>query len=229
MKTFLDHALTKSSLTTFGDSMTAGASVPENLRWANVLAAQANLILRNKGISGTVMQGSPDASGKPRADNGISRYHRDLLGADRSDVVAILYGCNDARYVAAPENLNLAGLERDFCEVVKGLLAAGFDRADICIGSPAFITDEGFGIGGAEFAGQSRAEYDRHVACVRAIAARFGTFYAPVYEAMAAQAEDLILSDGIHPNDKGHAVIASAFASAMKLRRRAGGHHARAG
>jgi lysophospholipase L1-like esterase len=89
MKTFLDHARTKSSLTAFGDSMTAGASMPENLRWANVLAAQANLILRNKGISGTAMQGSPDASGKPRADNGISRYHRDLLGADRSDVVAI--------------------------------------------------------------------------------------------------------------------------------------------
>ena len=217
MTTFLDHAHNKSSLSAFGDSMTAGASVPENVRWANLFAAQANVVLRNKGISGTVMQGSPDATGRPRADNGVGRYQRDLLGTDRSDLVAILYGCNDARYVAAPETLNLAGLERDFVAVVQGLLAAGFAPDDICIGSPAYITDEGFDVGGDAFSGQSRAEYDRHVACVRAIATRFGTFYAPVNEATAARAEDLILADKIHPNHEGHAVIAAAFASAHKI------------
>ncbi|UYN99910.1 MAG: SGNH/GDSL hydrolase family protein [Devosia sp.] len=217
MRTFLDHARTRSSLSAFGDSMTAGASVSENARWANLLAAEAGLVLRNKGISGTVMQGSVDASGAPRPGNGVGRYRSDLLGADRSDLVAILYGCNDARYTAAPKTLNRAGLERDYVSVVAGLLSAGFDPDDICIGSPAYVTDEGFGIGGAEFSGQSRAEYDRHVESVRAIAKRFGTYYAPVHEATAAQGKDLILPDGIHPNDKGHAVIAAAFASAQMI------------
>jgi lysophospholipase L1-like esterase len=217
MITFLDYARTKTSLSAFGDSTTAGASVSENVRWANVLAAQANVVLRNKGISGTVMQGSPDVSGKPRADNGIGRYRRDLLGADRSDLIAILYGCNDARYVGAPDTLNRAGLERDYAAVLEGLLTAGFAPEDICIGSPVHVTDDGFGIGGEEFSGQSRAEYDRHVACIRAIAARFGTFYAPVNEVTAAHGEELILPDKIHPNDKGHAVIAAAFASAQKI------------
>lgn len=217
MTSFLAHARTKQSLTAFGDSMTAGASVAEPVRWANRLAGEANLVLRNKGISGTLMQGSPDASGVPRPDNGVGRYRRDLLGDDRSDLVAVLYGCNDARYVAAPETLNRAGLERDYARVVEGLLAAGFAPEDICIGSPAFLSDEAFAVGGDEFSGQSRTEYDRHVESIRRIAAHFGTFYAPVNEAMAAEVEDLVLPDKIHPNDKGHAVIAAAFASAQKI------------
>ncbi|MCP8881950.1 SGNH/GDSL hydrolase family protein [Devosia sp. XJ19-1] len=215
MKTFLDHARSKNTLSAFGDSMTAGASISESARWANLFAGKAGLALRNKGISGTLMQGSPDASGMPRAENGVTRYQRDLLGKDRSDLVAILYGCNDARYVAAPATINRNGLVRDYTMVIEGLLAGGFDPSDICIGSPFYVTDEGFGVGGAEFSGQSRAEYDRHVDSIRAIATRFKTFYAPVNEATAAQGGALILPDKIHPSAKGHAVIAAAFASAQ--------------
>jgi hypothetical protein len=49
-----------------------------------------------------VLQASPDASGQPRPGNGRERYEADLLGGERADVIAILYGTNDARYTAGP-------------------------------------------------------------------------------------------------------------------------------
>lgn len=203
------------SLATFGDSITAGASVAEPLRWTNRLAARLNLTLVNKGISGTVLQASPDASGQPRPDNGIGRYRQDLLGEDRSDVIAILYGFNDARYVGAPDIFNRDGFVRDYSKLLQGLIAAGYAPQDICIGSPPHIPDAGFTVGSDGFAGQTREQFESYVETVRAMARSFGVFYAPVHELMQAEGADaLVLPDLVHPNAEGHAVIAAAFAAA---------------
>ena len=216
--TFLDRARGRGSLATFGDSITAGASVPEPARWSSLLARRAELCLHNRGISGTVLQGSPDASGAPRASNGVGRFRADLLGADRADLVAILYGSNDARYTAAPATLNLAGFVRDYRIVLTGLIEAGYRPSDLCLGSPAYLPDAGFAVGAEDgFAGQTRAAFDAHVRAVRSLAHQTGTYYAAVNEAMAEDgAEALILPDHVHPNEAGHAVIASAFASATR-------------
>jgi lysophospholipase L1-like esterase len=141
--TFAEHCRARGarSLATFGDSITAGsaASLPER-RWSNLLAAAIGAaILRNKGISGTVMQQSPMADGLPRPDNGRGRFERDLLGEARADVLAILYGFNDARYIDAPASFHAEHFVRDYREVLAGLFAAGFRPADICIGSPPHL------------------------------------------------------------------------------------------
>jgi lysophospholipase L1-like esterase len=205
----------KKSLATFGDSITAGASVPEAARWANRLAAHLNLVLSNKGISGTVLQASPDASGRPRPDNGFGRYCQALLGDDRSDVIAVLYGFNDARYVGAPDTFNRDGFVRDYSLLLEGLIAAGYAPADICIGSPPHLPDAGFSVGSDGFAGQTREQFENYVETVLTIARSFGVFYAPVHESMQARGSDaLILPDLVHPNADGHAVIAAAFAAA---------------
>jgi lysophospholipase L1-like esterase len=217
MSSFGDHVSGghKKTLTTFGDSVTAGATVPEAVRWANRLATHLQLTLTNKGISGTVLQASPDASGQPRADNGVGRYRRDLLGDERSDVIAILYGFNDARYVGSPATFNRDGFVRDYSLLLEGLIAAGYAAADICIGSPPHIPDAGFSVGSDGFAGQTREQFERYVDTIHAMARSFGTFYAPVNELMQAQGGDtLILPDFVHPNAEGHAVIAAAFAAA---------------
>jgi lysophospholipase L1-like esterase len=163
-----------------------------------------------------VLQGSPAAGGVPRPDNGFDRYRRDLLGEDRAEVIAILYGFNDARYMRAPQSLGHDGFVRDYRSVLAGLFAAGYAPEAICLGSPPHIPDAGLGVGEDGFAGQSRAEFQRYVRTVEMLAAEAGTYYAPVNETMAANGADALLSpDRVHPNDRGHAVIAMAFADAM--------------
>jgi lysophospholipase L1-like esterase len=204
------------SLAAFGDSITAGsaASAPER-RWANLLAAELGAALRNKGISGTVMQRSIMHTGDPRPGNGRDRYEADLLGSDRADVVAILYGFNDARYMLSPSTFGHDNFVRDYRDVLAGLFGAGYTPDAICLGSPPHIPDVGFSVGTEGFAGQSRAEFQRYVGTVELIARDAGTYYAPVNEVMGAEGGDALVSpDHVHPNDAGHARIAQAFAGA---------------
>jgi len=222
MTSFMGHvrASGATSLATFGDSITEGmsASAPEH-RWANRLAATLGVRLHNKGIAGTTMQNSPIATGEPKPNNGRSRYERDLLGPDRADVIAILYGFNDARYIGAPETFNMDGFLRDYRDVLTGLLGAGYLPESLCLGSPPHIADAGFSVGSEGFTGQTRAQFQTYVEAVKALAEEFGTFYAPVNERMQREGGDALLSDDyVHPNDEGHAKIAQIFASATRLR-----------
>jgi lysophospholipase L1-like esterase len=215
---FADHWRGRArSLATFGDSITAGsAASATDRRWANLLAADLYADLRNKGVSGTVMQRSIMHTGEPRPGNGRDRYEADLLGDDRADVVAILYGFNDARYVLSPSTFGHENFVRDYREVLAGLFNAGYAPAAICLGSPPHIPDAGFSVGSEGFSGQSRVEFQRYVRTVESIAHDAGTYYAPVNELMGAQGGDTLLSpDLVHPNDAGHARIAAAFAGAI--------------
>ena len=207
------------SLATFGDSITQALHIePPELRWSNRLASALGVSLANKGLGGTVLQRSTMHTGVPRPGNGRERYEADLLGPDRADLVAILYGFNDARYIAAPSSFGHDNFTRDYREVLTGLLAAGYALEAICIGSPPHIPDAGFAVGTEGFAGQSRAEFQRYTGTIKAIAREFGTFYAPVNERMGAEGGDsLILPDHVHPNAAGHAKIAEIFAAATRL------------
>ncbi len=208
------------SLATFGDSITEGmsASTPEN-RWSNRLAGLIGIsVLYNRGIAGTTMQQSAMADGKPKPNSGRERFERDLLGEERADTIAILYGFNDARYIGAPQTFNHGNFVRDFREVLEGLFAAGFAAEAICLGSPPHIPDAGFGVGTPGFAGQSRIEFQAYVETVKSLAREAGTFYAPVNERMGEEGGDALISDDhVHPNDAGHAVIATIFAEATRL------------
>jgi lysophospholipase L1-like esterase len=221
MITFLERWRGRArSLATFGDSITQALHIalPEQ-RWANRLATRLGAVLHNKGLSGTVMQSSPAAGRAPRADNGRSRYEHDLLGTERADVIAILYGTNDARYTAAPQTFHRDNFVRDYRAVLAGLIGAGYSPEAIVIGSPSYLPDAGFAVGAEDgFAGQTRAGYQRYVGTVKSLAREAGTFYAPVNERMEAEGGDrLILGDHVHPNAAGHEKIAEIFAGATQL------------
>lgn len=205
------------SLVAFGDSITVGmaASAPER-RWADRLAALIGApILRNQGRSGTVMQSSRLADGLPRLGNGVSRYREALLGENRSDAVAILYGYNDARYTAAPATFGPGGFVRDYRLVIEGMLAGGYVSDALCLGSPPCIPEAGFEVGSIGFTGQTRRGFEDFVAAVASLAREYGAFYAPVYERMRDCGEDRLASpDVTHPNDEGHRIIADAFTAA---------------
>lgn len=207
------------SLAVFGDSITFGlnASTPDKA-WPARLATAANIpVLLNHAISGTILQDGAMADGVPRPDNGMGRYRSALLGPERASGIAILYGYNDARYTAAPDTLNATLFHRAYRDLAAALLAGGYPPDAIALGSPPYPSERGFSVGGPGFIGQTRSGFERHVAAVKAVAAEFGLYYAPVYEAMAAHPDGALSSpDVTHPNDDGHRVIAEAFATAQR-------------
>jgi lysophospholipase L1-like esterase len=207
------------TLAAFGDSITVGAGASAAQRsWARRLAARIGARLRNAGISGTVLQATPVHDG--RGDNGVSRFRRDLLGVDRADAVAILYGYNDARYTADPRRFNVTAFIRDYRVVLTGLLAC-YPPDAIAIGSPPYPSSRGLEHGGPGFTGQSRPGFEAYCEAVRGLAEEHGIPYAPVYETMALAGDGALASDDItHPNDAGHMAIFEAFCRAQPLARK---------
>jgi lysophospholipase L1-like esterase len=206
------------SLAVFGDSITSGmsASTPDRA-WPAILARRLGVSLRNLGVPGTTMQASPMADGKPKSGSGWARHRPDLIDTERTDLVAILYGFNDARYIGAPRTFNLDGFIRDYRDVVGNLRAAGYAAHALCLGTPPHIPDAGFAVGTAGFTGQRRDVFDQFGAAITAISREFETFLAPVSRRMAEEGGDaLICDDHVHPDDAGHAVIADAFALAER-------------
>lgn len=207
------------SLAGFGDSITVGQAASGTAqRWLDIVAAALGAgTPLNQGISGTVLQNSPDSGGSARANNGRDRFVSALLGANQRDGVCIAYGFNDARYMAAPGTFNVAGFAQDLGEVLSGLITGGYARGKIVVMSPYYITDAGLGTGSTGFTGQSRAGFETFVSAAADAAAAFGVFYADVYAWMRDHGgASLISGDDIHPNDSGHAAIAAGVLAASR-------------
>jgi lysophospholipase L1-like esterase len=194
-----------------GDAATTTAKQAINL--AQVMHGAATL--RNKGIAGTVLQNSPDAGGSARASNGRDRFAADLLGANQSERLIILYGANDLRYTGAPATFNLANFITDLREILNGLLTGGYSRDQIVLCSPNWYPDTTYDIGSAGFTGSNRTIHEQYVQACADIAAEYGVAYGDLYAKMRDLGQLLLMSaDGLHCNDLGHEVIAHAFMTA---------------
>ena len=205
----------KSSVVTFGDSITAGqGATTTNDRWVNIVANSMRAPLTNEGIAGTVLQNSNDGGGSPRTDNGRDRYVADLTGAAKKNICIINYGLNDLRYTGGGD-FSLANYVNDYQEILTGLLADGYAATDIVLCSPYWIPDAGYSSGSAGFTGSTRTIHEQYVAAVRSLAQSNGTLYADVYEFMKGSGGSaLIGGDNIHPNDSGHLAIAKSVMQA---------------
>ena len=203
-----------SSTVVTGDSITGAPEIPANSRWANIVTTALGSTLNNNGISGTVLQNSPDASNFARANNLRDRYVADLTGVNKKNLVVIAYGLNDARYTAAPQSFNKANFINDYREILYGLQAAGYTGNRIVLVSPHWFPDEGFASGGAGFTGQNRVTYETYVAAVLALAKEFGCYYADSYTALKAAGPSVFGPDKIHPLDTCQAIIAQAVLAA---------------
>lgn len=205
-----------SSLVGFGDSITLGYGIATDAdKWLNRVSAEINSgTLVNSGISGTVLQNSPDSTGSPRSSNGRDRFISALTGASKREMAIIAYGFNDARYTGAPATFNLAAYENDLNEVIAGLRIAGYPADRLVIVAPYYITNTGLTTGSTGFTGQTRAGFEAFVAAAQRVAEAHGCWYFDAYAWMRDNGgASLISGDDIHPNVTGHDTIAKGMLS----------------
>lgn len=205
-----------SSLVGFGDSITLGYGIATDAdKWLNRVSAEINSgTLVNSGISGTVLQNSPDSSGSPRSSNGRDRFISALTGAAKREMAIIAYGFNDARYTGAPATFNVSGYENDLNEVIAGLRIAGYPADRLVIVAPYYMTNTGLTTGSAGFTGQTRTGFEAFVTAAQAVAVAHGCWYFDAYAWMRDNGgASLISGDDIHPNVTGNEKIAQGMLS----------------
>lgn len=207
---------TPNGLVAFGDSVTAGGNASDAAhRWPNLVAPALLKTLTNSGIGGTVFQNTTQNSiatiGGAALNNGRDTYAARIL-AYAPTIVCILYGLNDIRLNDAA--FSAANFETDLGELVDALVAGGVLADNIVIGSPPLCTD--YTYYGAPWNGGDSTKHAAYVAACAAVATAKSTRYADVYQAMIDNGGATLMdTDGTHPNDAGHAVIANAFLAAL--------------
>ena len=194
-------------LVTLGESTTAGgwSSSPERC-WASRLAAlisdvQAQPVrLVNSGIGANVLSTRSPAyehSGKPAA---LERLDKHVLGHD-PDLLVVSYGLNDARggtpvELFAEELETLLGRVRAACQPV------------ILLPGPYFMTD--YTVGHPHFSLGSRELFTRYNETIADVAQRCDCLFVDLLAAYG-EAPWLVHHDGVHANDLGHLVVATAL------------------
>lgn len=204
------------TLVTFGDSITAGTGASDEAhRWANILASALGYKLQNSGTTSTILQNTVQntvATIGAAADNNGRDTYTTRVTAYSPKAVYILYGLNDLRLNDVA--ITLALFEVDLTEIITALVSAGITATNIVIGSPSYMTPANYADGSPYNAGTT-IKHKLYVGACQNVAAIKGTKYADIYQAMIDGGGDTLMDvDGIHPDDGGHAAIATAFQSA---------------
>ena len=187
-----------------GDSITegAGASAPER-SYVELLGRQQNLAAaRNYGIGGTRLARQRGPSANPRYDLDFCSRFR---GMDPdADVIFVFGGTNDHGHGDAPMGTPSDRTAETFigaCHELYTGLKAAFPQARILVATPLHRAVE------TRADGISLEDY---VNQIRRIAPQYGLPVLDLYETSAicpATLSDLT-TDGLHPNDAGHAILA---------------------
>lgn len=185
-----------------GDSITRGYGVPAGRSWPDLLAGEAGLDAINAGISGDTTGGM------------LARFRQDVVAAG-AGAVCLMGGFNDLSLGADPGTLRSA-----MYAMVHHASAAGIIPV-ICLPPPVapFQTFWGDSVDGARAAVLYDDWRQWLAALVRDSSLRAIDFHAAFQEAMSgpdALRLDDLLCDGLHPNVRGHALMARTAAAALE-------------
>jgi lysophospholipase L1-like esterase len=200
-----------------GDSVTTGVGASDIAHsWANLVAINKGWRLHNGAHTATMLQNTVQNAvatlGAAAQYNGRDAYIERLL-AYKGAKIFILYGLNDLRLNDVA--ITVALYENDLTEIVDGLIAGGVNAQDIIIGSPSYMNPATYGDGAPWNAG-STVKHVAYAASALAVATAKGTKYKDIYQYMIDNGGNTLLDpDGMHPNDAGHAAIATAFLSVI--------------
>ena len=193
-----------------GDSITEGCCATGNRGFVDILAREQGITARNYGIGGTRIA-------RQRTPSAEEKYDRDFCSRFREmdadvDVVFVFGGTNDHGHGDAPVGQDSDRTPDTFlgaCHYLFSGLMAEFPDAVIVVATPLHRLDE------SRVDGISLKDYVNHI---RRTAAYYHLPVLDLYETSAIQPQTLaaLTTDGLHPNDRGHALLAQEIGEFLK-------------
>lgn len=198
-----------------GDSITEGccATVPE-LGYVEVMKAKFALAeARNYGIGGTriARQRTPSLEAKFDLDF-CSRFRE--MDPD-ADILFVFGGTNDHGHGDAPMGCDSDRTPDTFygaCHVLFSGLRNVFPDAAIVVATPLHRVEEN------NPKADSGAVLKDYVEIIRSIAGQYGLPVLDLFETSAINPDtmDRLTTDGLHPNDEGHTILAEEIGAFLQ-------------
>ena len=188
-----------------GDSLTFGFGVKPSSRWANLVAAETGIEMINRGISGDTAVGMLSRLG------GIISEIKEAHGEPQ--LVFVMGGYNDYFYSGSFDTARSS-----IGAIIHQLLSSGID---VLAGIPAQISSADIPENWSSLIDYraGSAETDEYCSWLenycRAFAVPFIDFRPCLQDSSGKLNEDLLL-DGLHPNTRGHRLMADRFIQSLK-------------
>lgn len=201
-------AVTKGTMTFFGNSVTAGYGLPnKSLRWTTLVSDFLGYTEKNLGLSSSTLMKrvTVDPFG---ATNMVDRIPLIPYFTTGSKLV-FSYGLNDVRWNGA--NYTTANFVADYNTIIDSAIGRGWSGSDIVLISTGYIPPTTY----TSYGGNPAATLARQTSfdsCVNVVATTYSALYYDAYNFMANNgARTLMQADSVHPNTQGHKVFALGF------------------
>ena len=203
----------------FGDSITLGVRTDGTLReeqaWRAVLSKRLNAAgggpweIINAGIGGNTTA------------DGIKRFEADAL-ANKPDIVTLMFGVNDAAMLSFPEfkpipgpRVPLAQYRKNLAEMIHRARRTG---ARVILMTPCPMGNKYFNKHLEPYKSHDKNYVLRSYArAAREITAELGVELVDVWTRFLQEGMNELLPDGVHPNPRGHEVIAKMLYNVVHL------------
>ena len=206
-----------------GDSITegAGVSTPENIYWNRIKTTYGAEVVRGYGIGGTRFARQSKPSAEPRWDRDFCSRFGEM--DDDADVVVVFGGTNDFGHGDAPLGQMSDRTVDTFygaCHTLFEGIINKYPTSTIIIMTPLHRCNED------NPRGDGYKESDvgvllTYVNIIKEVAAYYSLPLLDLWSVSSLQPKVEIIKqkycpDGLHPNDAGHAIIASRLAGFIK-------------
>jgi lysophospholipase L1-like esterase len=204
----------------FGDSITYGFGIPTEKCdpsrrntgcYADLVSLAESADEANLGVPGSCLEHTETlGSSCDSAVSGIERYQSQLLpycGSTTPTYVAIMLGTNDAHssYEKHDTGVESSRFLKDLTTIVDACIASGIPSGNIVLAEIPYVSSDEV----------DERLVDRFNLIIRSVADRDHTRFAATNAATAPCGDACLSDDGVHPNLKGHALIAGAFEAAF--------------
>lgn len=210
--------LTGKKINFLGDSITEGCCATAPAKgYVEILKRICYLSeARNYGIGGTRIAQQRIPSAEPKYDRDFCSRVSEL--DPDADIVIVFGGTNDHGHGDAPLGTDADRTPDTFhgaCHVLFTKLINRFPQAKIVILTPLHR------VGEAELKPHSGAVLEDYVRIIRSTAAQYGLPLLDLFETSAIRAHipqiaKQYTTDGLHPNDAGHELLAEEIAAFLK-------------
>jgi len=192
----------------FGDSYTVGSGASStSKRWSTVLS---NILVANEinhGVAGTTIQKRTPVD-YLNAPNMVDNVANIPTKTATKAMLVFAFGLNDLGQTAP--DYNIANFKIDYQFVLNNAFSKGWLPSQILVIPPYYIGATGYAFYNI-LTGNPAPTQARHLSFIQAakeVANLNNTMYFDIYQDQVKNDINLLVGDGIHPNDLGHAYIA---------------------